>query len=67
MEQVTQGSAANAEESAAAAEQLNAQAEAMKDVVEGLRAMVDGGSGGPQSRARGGAQRQGWQHLTATP
>jgi methyl-accepting chemotaxis protein len=35
MEQVTQGSAANAEESAAAAEELNAQAEHMKDVVGG--------------------------------
>lgn len=66
MEQVTQGNAANAEESAAAAEQLNAQAEAMKDVVEGLRVMVDGAGGGSQSRVRGGAQRQGWQHLTAT-
>jgi methyl-accepting chemotaxis protein len=65
MEQVTQGSAANAEESAAAAEQLNAQAEAMKDVVEGLRVMVDGAGGRLQSKARGGAQRQDWRHLTA--
>jgi methyl-accepting chemotaxis protein len=44
MEQVTQSSAASAEESAAAAEQLNAQADAMKEIVERLRAMVDGGS-----------------------
>jgi methyl-accepting chemotaxis protein/methyl-accepting chemotaxis protein-1 (serine sensor receptor) len=44
MEQVTQSSAASAEESAAAAEQLNAQASAMKEIVERLRAMVDGGS-----------------------
>ena len=43
MEQVTQSSAANAEESAAAAEELSAQAERMKDVVESLRIMVDGG------------------------
>ena len=44
MEQVTQSSAASAEESAAAAEQLNAQAEAMKEIVGRLRTMVDGGS-----------------------
>ncbi len=42
MEQVTQTTAANAEESAAAAEQLNAQSEAMKDVVAQLQAMVGG-------------------------
>jgi methyl-accepting chemotaxis protein/methyl-accepting chemotaxis protein-1 (serine sensor receptor) len=45
MEQVTQSSAAGAEEGAAAAEQLNAQAETMKDVVDRLKVMVDGHSG----------------------
>jgi methyl-accepting chemotaxis protein/methyl-accepting chemotaxis protein-1 (serine sensor receptor) len=42
MEQVTQGSAASAEEGAAAAEELNAQAETMKDIVGRMKAMVDG-------------------------
>ena len=40
MEQVTQSSAANAEETAAAAEQLSAQARTMKDVVSRLRSLV---------------------------
>jgi methyl-accepting chemotaxis protein/methyl-accepting chemotaxis protein-1 (serine sensor receptor) len=40
MEQVTQTTAANAEESAAAAEELNAQAETMLDIVSRLHAMV---------------------------
>jgi methyl-accepting chemotaxis protein len=63
VEQVTQSSAANAEECAAAAEQLNAQAEAMKDVVENLRAMVDGGEPvRSQVNARPNAGRLGWQH-----
>jgi methyl-accepting chemotaxis protein len=44
MEQVTQGSAAGAEQGAAAAEELNAQAEGMKDVVERLKSMVEGSS-----------------------
>ena len=43
MEQVTQKTAANAEESASAAEELNAQSESLKDVVERLTAMVGGG------------------------
>jgi methyl-accepting chemotaxis protein len=42
MEQVTQSSAASAEEGAAAAEQLNAQAEAMTEIVNRLKTMVDG-------------------------
>lgn len=42
MEQVTQGSAANAEETSAAAQQLSAQAKTMKDIVNRLRSMVDG-------------------------
>jgi methyl-accepting chemotaxis protein/methyl-accepting chemotaxis protein-1 (serine sensor receptor) len=45
MEQVTQSSAAGAEQGAAAAEQLNAQAETMKDIVDRLKVMVDGHSG----------------------
>lgn len=40
MEQVTQASAANAEESSAAAEELQAQSESVKDVVERLTALV---------------------------
>ncbi|MGA2740807.1 MAG: methyl-accepting chemotaxis protein [Bryobacteraceae bacterium] len=43
MEQVTQQTAANAEESASAAEELNAQSETLKDIVERLTAMVGGG------------------------
>ena len=66
MEQVTQSSAANAEESAAAAEQLNAQADAMRDVVEGLRAMVDGSAGAGAGAKRPGDKRHGWQRAAAT-
>lgn len=40
MEQVTQTTAANAEEGAAAAQELNAQSETMKDVVACLHSMV---------------------------
>ena len=43
MEQVTQKTAANAEESASAAEELNAQSETLKDIVERLTSMVGGG------------------------
>ena len=43
MEQVTQRTAANAEESASAAQQLHAQSETLKEVVESLAAMVGGG------------------------
>jgi len=48
MEQVSQSSAANAEEGAAAAEQLNAQSEALKDIVIRLNSMagVDAGARG---------------------
>jgi methyl-accepting chemotaxis protein len=41
MEQVTQTTAANAEESAAAAEELNAQSKAMKEIVGRLHALVE--------------------------
>jgi methyl-accepting chemotaxis protein/methyl-accepting chemotaxis protein-1 (serine sensor receptor) len=43
MEQVTQKTAANAEESASAAEELNAQSGTLKDIAERLMAMVGGG------------------------
>ncbi|MHB1673434.1 MAG: methyl-accepting chemotaxis protein [Acidobacteriaceae bacterium] len=45
MEQVTQQTAANAEESAAAAEKLTAQASMLMEVVHQLSAMVGGGEG----------------------
>jgi methyl-accepting chemotaxis protein len=45
MEQVTQGTAASAEESASAAEELNAQSETLKDIVARLTSMVGGGEG----------------------
>lgn len=51
MEQVTQTTAANAEESAAAAEELNAQSESLRDVVGRLNALV-GGQEIHESRAR---------------
>lgn len=50
MEQVTQQSAANAEEGAAAAEELTAQAATLMDVVKHLSAMV--GGAGIQSGTR---------------
>jgi methyl-accepting chemotaxis protein/methyl-accepting chemotaxis protein-1 (serine sensor receptor) len=40
MEQVSQGTAASAEESAAAAEELNAQSEALKGIVGRLNRMA---------------------------
>jgi methyl-accepting chemotaxis protein len=43
MEQVTQRTAANAEESASAAEELTAQSSALKEIVDHLNAMVGGG------------------------
>jgi methyl-accepting chemotaxis protein len=43
MEQVTQKTAANAEESASAAEELNAQSENLKEIVDRLTGMVGGG------------------------
>ena len=42
MEQVTQRTAANAEESAAAAEELNAQSESLKEIVGRMNALVGG-------------------------
>ena len=43
MEQVTQTTAASAEESAAAAQELNAQSEALKNIVKQLMGMVGRG------------------------
>jgi methyl-accepting chemotaxis protein/methyl-accepting chemotaxis protein-1 (serine sensor receptor) len=51
MEQVTQSSAANAEETAAAAEELSAQAKAMDDIVSRLSSMVQSDSHPHASRA----------------
>ena len=44
MDKVTQGNAANAEESASASEELSAQAQALNDMVNELVAMVNGSS-----------------------
>jgi methyl-accepting chemotaxis protein len=46
MDEVTQKTAANAEESAAAAKELTAQAVAVNDIIGRLRTMVGGESGG---------------------
>jgi methyl-accepting chemotaxis protein len=43
MEQITQGTAASAEQSASASEEMRSQATTMRDVVLELRAVVDGG------------------------
>jgi methyl-accepting chemotaxis protein len=51
MDKITQGSAANAEQSASAAEQLNSQARSMQDNVELLRSLVTN-ENRPQSSAR---------------
>ena len=56
MEQVTQKTAANAEESASAAEELTAQSEALKEVVERLTAMI-GGAEAVNGHARSGHRR----------
>jgi len=50
MQQVTQTTAANAQEGAAAAEELDSQAATMKDIVERLRVMVSGGAAGQRGR-----------------
>ncbi len=51
MEQVTQSSAAGAEEGAAAAQQLNAQAEGLKEMVVRLSTLVDGSRAGTRLAA----------------
>jgi len=49
MSQVTQGTAAQAEESASAAEELSAQSHALKEIVERLTVMVNGSESGVQT------------------
>lgn len=49
MDKVTQGNAANAEESASASEELNAQASSLNNMVEDLVALVRGSNGSGQS------------------
>jgi methyl-accepting chemotaxis protein/methyl-accepting chemotaxis protein-1 (serine sensor receptor) len=44
VEEVTQSTAANAEENAAAGEQLSAQSQALRGLVTGLTELVDGAS-----------------------
>ncbi len=51
MDQVTQNTASNAEESASASEELNAQAESMKEAVQSLIALINGASAGTFSTA----------------
>jgi methyl-accepting chemotaxis protein len=50
MHQVTQSTAANAEESASASEELSAQAETMYAIVERLQSVVGTGYGQPDDR-----------------
>ena len=52
MDQVTQGVAANAEESASASEELSAQANQMRSMVIELTAMVNGGDDRPTDRIK---------------
>jgi len=54
MEQVTQRSAAGAEESASAAEELNAQSQTLVEIVERLSALVGGGRKGNRGQVRPG-------------
>ena len=61
MEQVTQQSAANAEESAAAAEELTAQASTLMEVVHQLSSMV----GGMQEAGQSRSTRNVWHSSTA--
>ncbi|MBL8230757.1 MAG: MCP four helix bundle domain-containing protein [Bryobacterales bacterium] len=59
MEQVTQKTAASAEESASAAEQLNAQSETLRDIVTELTVMVVGDQAGPDRQRPKPAGRRG--------
>jgi methyl-accepting chemotaxis protein len=52
MDKVTQGNAANAEESASASEELNAQAASLNDMVEDLVSLVRGSDGSMQRVAK---------------
>jgi methyl-accepting chemotaxis protein/methyl-accepting chemotaxis protein-1 (serine sensor receptor) len=58
MDQVTQATAANAEESAAAAEELSGQSEALMGIVNRLTAMVGGGEATKTHRRVAIAERQ---------
>jgi methyl-accepting chemotaxis protein len=64
MEQVTQKSAANAEQSASAAEELNAQSDTLADIVERLTAMVGGGSHEKKHRRRSASVLAGKKHAS---
>jgi methyl-accepting chemotaxis protein/methyl-accepting chemotaxis protein-1 (serine sensor receptor) len=57
MEQVTQKTAASAEESASAAEELNSQSEALRDVVRRLSALVGGEGLAGSDRPHSGGER----------
>jgi methyl-accepting chemotaxis protein len=61
LDQVTQGNAANAEESASASEELNAQAETMRDAVLRLAAVV----GGDRSTGRATNDKKGLSRPSA--
>ncbi len=60
MDQVTQGTAASAEESASASEELSAQAQALNHIVGELGALIGGG-------ASGGAVRRDAEHDSESP
>ena len=53
MDKVTQGNAANAEETSAAAAQLNSQTVALNDAISSLRQLIGGGPTGPNPAAPG--------------
>ncbi|MFT3831674.1 MAG: methyl-accepting chemotaxis protein [Opitutaceae bacterium] len=57
MDKVTQGNAANAEESASAAEELHAQSATLREAVGDLLQLVDGASGAPSPGTRPNAFR----------
>ena len=68
MDKVTQGNAANAEESAAAAEELNAQAETMKQSVAELLQLVRGNhQAGPVAPATRSLRRPSFGRATSKP
>ncbi len=67
MNNVTQQTAANAEESASASEELNAQSETMKGVVAELVALVGkGGHNGNGHQSQAGRPRAGLKHAFAS-
>ena len=58
MDQVTQSTAANAEESASASEELNAQSQTLLSVVDRLQAMVGGDSQHHRANPQAGRRRR---------